>query len=179
MPTLADSLAVTEKQAEVEIRKPASLEDLQDFKALSLFELCDKLKPVAQNIQSEQRFNMMQMIINKENALNRAVVTGADLSTVISKEVEVKSDVDIKTVIQVAGRFGLLDSTDQTKLLFQLYATSGNLAITEAISVYRGTGDLGNFIDDLNMIAKKITLGGKAPIVTGLQIVALFLLDSN
>lgn len=156
----------------VEKEKPKTEVKEKNFKSLSLFELCDKLKPLAREIQPEQRYKMMQMIINKENDLNRAVSTGEDLSEIINREVEVKKDVDIKTVIQVAGRFDLLNSTDQTKLLFQLYAASSNVALCEAISVYKGTEDLGNFIEDLNMIAKNITLGGKTPAITGIQVVS-------
>lgn len=118
--------------------------------------LCKQLAPIGMQIQPDQRWILMHLIINKDPELIRRVGIHEDFSALLKNKPEANMDASLFEIVQVFSSFHILTLDSALKLFYQLDFNSGNPALKEAFEVYKALGELENLADDLNIIGPKL-----------------------
>lgn len=118
--------------------------------------LCKQLAPIGMQIQPDQRWILMHLIINKDPELIRRVGIHEDISALLKNKPESNMDASLFEIVQVFSSFHILTLDSALKLFYQLDFNSGNPALKEAFEVYKALGELENLADDLNIIGPKL-----------------------
>ena len=127
-------------------------------KTLSVEELCSKLAPLGLQVQAQQRFVLMQLIVNRDRALVDAALSSKDVGQLLQNACEPIDGVTLLDAAKVLSAFNEIGSDEYKKIIHELKHVPNNETLAQALELYRCLGDLKNLSEDFRIIAKGLPI---------------------